>query len=67
MIDTPTLDGNGRKPQVPSDQDQLEPWFKIIRHANRTIVRGSTHWIVIIAYIDEYGHPQLHGEIDNLK
>lgn len=52
---------------VPPDYEQLEPWFSIIRHANRTIMRGPAQWLVIIAYVDEYGRPRLHGEIDMLK
>lgn len=67
MIDIPTIDGNGHKPQVPSDYDQLAPWFAIIRHANRVIVRGAVQWTVIIAYIDDQGRPMLHGDIDILK
>lgn len=52
---------------IPADFEQLSPWFSIIRHANRTIMRGPAQWLVIVAYIDEYGRPRLHGEIDVLK
>jgi hypothetical protein len=67
MIDAPTLDGNGRGQKVPEDIEQLSPWFKIIRHANRSMVRGAVQWLVIIAYVDEHGRPMLHGNIETLK
>lgn len=67
MIDNALLDGNGRGPQMPADYSQLEPWFKIIRHANRTMVRGAVQWMIVIAYVDENGRPMLHGSIETLR
>ena len=69
MIDIPLLDGNGHNPkrELPPDYEQLSKWFAIIRRANKTIVRGSIQWKVIIAYVDEQGRPMLHGDIETLK
>jgi hypothetical protein len=43
----------------PRDYDRLEPWFNIMRHANRVIVFGSVQWLEIGVFIDADGKPRM--------
>ena len=43
----------------PRDYDRLEPWFRVIRHANSIIAVGALQWVEIGVFIGDDGTPQL--------